>query len=171
MALFGTDSHTALGIYLNDHLAGSVAGVGLARRLSDDAGSLAKDVEEDRAALVEIMGALEVPVRKYKVGLGWVAEKAGRLKLNGRVVGKAPLSRVIELEMMLLGVEGKAAAWRTLRTLADVDSRLDAARLDTLIERAKSQLELLESLRVKAVGEVFGSAPFERHPVRPHGEV
>jgi hypothetical protein len=171
MGIFGKDRDTALGIYLNDHLAGAVAGVGLARRLSD-AGTIAEEVEEDRVALVELMRALDVPIRTYKVGMGWVAEKVGRLKPNGRLVGKAPLSRVVELEAMRLAVEGKAAGWRTLRSLADVDTRLDAARLDRLIERAMKQIEVLEALRIKAAAEVLGGdAPFERHPGRTPGEV
>ena len=43
-----------------------------------------------------------------------------------------------ELEILRLGVEGKAAGWRTLQTLADTDTRLDPARLDQLISRARS---------------------------------
>jgi hypothetical protein len=175
MGIFGKDRDAALAIYLNDHLAGAVAGVGLARRLADGGSipaDVANEIEEDRAALVDLMRTLDVPVRKYKAGLGWAAEKVGRLKLNGRLVGRAPLSRVLELETMRLGVEGKAAGWRTLRIRADVDTRLDGARLDRLIERAGKQIELLEAARITAAAEVFvGEAPFERHPVRPHGEV
>jgi hypothetical protein len=61
---------------------------------------------------------------------------AGRLKFNGRLLARSPLSDLEELELLLLGVEGKAAGWRTLRTLADTDTRLDAGRLDELISRA-----------------------------------
>ena len=50
--------------------------------------------------------------------------------------------------MLRLGVEGKAAGWRTLRVLADTDQRLEPARLDELIARARRQADLLEDLRV-----------------------
>ena len=50
--------------------------------------------------------------------------------------------------MLRLGVEGKAAGWRTLRTLADTDTRLDPGRLDELISRARRQADVLEDLRV-----------------------
>jgi uncharacterized coiled-coil protein SlyX len=53
-------------------------------------------------------------------------------------------------------VTGKAAGWRTLRTLADRDSRIDAARLDELIERASRQEDELESLRVIVADRVLG---------------
>ncbi len=140
-----------LGIYLNDHLAGATGGVELARRVAaarrgEEAGDallrFAADVAADRAALLDIMAALDVPVRAYKVYAGWIGEKAGRLKLNGRLLARSPLSSLEELELMRLGVTGKAAGWRTLRLLADADPRLDRDRLDELIARADSQLEL-----------------------------
>jgi hypothetical protein len=153
-----------LGIYLNDHLAGATGGVELARRMADarptgvDAAQLrrlAGDVAEDRASLIAVMQRLGVTVDQFKVALGWIGEKLGRLKLNGYLFGRSPLSTVIELEAMRLGVEGKAAGWRTLRTRADQDDRLDAAELDRLIERASGQIELLEALRVAAVQQAF----------------
>lgn len=154
-----------LGIYLNDHLAGATGGAELARRAaaarrSDEAGDtllrFAADVAADRAALLDIMAALDVPVRAYKVYAGWIGEKAGRFKLNGRLLGRSPLSSLEELEMMRLGVEGKAAGWRTLQLLADTDPRLDRARLMELIARAESQVKLLEDLRVRAARVVVG---------------
>lgn len=154
-----------LGIYLNDHLAGAVAGTGLVRRLAraerarpggDVLARLADEIEEDRAALVDMMAALEVPVRKYKTAAAWAGERLGRLKPNGRLVSRSPLSRVVELEMMRLGVEGKAAGWRTLRVRAESDSRLAAARLDALIIRARAQIDELERLRVRAAADAFG---------------
>jgi hypothetical protein len=70
-------------------------------------------------------------------GAAWIGEKAGRLKSNGRLFTRSPLSDLEELEMLRLGIEGKAAGWRTLRTLADTDTRLDPQRLDELISRAR----------------------------------
>jgi hypothetical protein len=156
---------TLLGIYLNDHLAGAVVGTNLARRLAagerewtkaDVLGRLADEIAEDRATLLDLMAALDVPVRHYKTWAGWTAERVGRLKLNGRLLSRSPLSRVLELEGMRLGVEGKAAGWRTLRTRAEADGRLDADRLDRLIERANAQIDQLEKLRIEAAAEVFG---------------
>jgi hypothetical protein len=154
-----------LGIYLNDHLAGATGGVELARRVAtarrrDEAGDalrhFAADIAADRAALLEIMAALGVPVRAYKVCAGWIGEKAGRLKLNGRLLSRSPLSSLEELEIMRLGVTGKAAGWRTLRLLADTDPRLDRVRLDELIARADSQVVLLEDLRMRAARLALG---------------
>jgi hypothetical protein len=157
-----------LGIYLNDHLAGATGGTELARRVaaahqSSETGEtvrrLAMDVAADRAALLDLMAVLAVPVRAYKVYAGLIGERAGRLKLNGRLLARSPLSSLEELELLRLGVTGKAAGWRTLRLLAETDPRLDRGRLDELIARADSQLELLEDLRVRAAQVVLGQGP------------
>jgi hypothetical protein len=105
------------------------------------------------------MAVLGIKVRRYKVGAAWIGEKAGRLKLNGHLFARSPLSDLEELEILRLGVEGKAAGWRTLRTLADSDARLDPARLDELISRARRQADVLEDLRVAAASQVVGARP------------
>jgi hypothetical protein len=157
-----------LGIYLNDHLAGATGGVELARRMAASRRPvadghtlrhLAADAAADRAALLEIMAALGIPVRAYKVYAGWIGEKAGRLKLNGRLLNRSPLSGLEELEIMYLAVMGKAAGWRTLRLVAETDPRLDRGRLDELIARADGQLELLENLRVRAARSALCPGP------------
>jgi hypothetical protein len=151
-----------LGIYLNDHLAGATAGVGLARRLADaeagwapDLGRIAREIREDRSALLELMRLLDVRLQRHKSVLAWAGEKAARLKPNRRLVRRSPLSRVLELEAMRLGVEGKVAGWRTLREVAETEPRLPAARLDALLARARAQAEDLEKLRMRAVTEAL----------------
>jgi hypothetical protein len=151
-------------IYLNDHLAGATTGLELARRaaganegseLGDFLERLVDEIAEDRAELETIMRELDVGRDRLKVVAGWTAEKAGRLKLNGRLVGYSPLSRVVELEGLLIGVTGKRAMWRALRDLADRDARLDPARLDGLIKRADRQRSGLERQRRRAAASAL----------------
>lgn len=155
-----------LRIYLNDHLAGAAVGTERARSLAeseaerdpalaDAVAPIADEIAEDRADLLQIMRSLDVPVRRYKIVAGRLAERVGRLKANGRVVRRSPLTPMLELELLRLGVEGKAAAWRTLRRLADADDRLDPVHLDGLLERADRQLETLEQLRLRQVTDTF----------------
>jgi len=155
-----------LAIYLNDHLAGATGGVELARRMTvwyPIAGQqatlerLAADIGQDRQVLLGLMAVLGMPIRRYKIGVAWAAEKAGRLKLNGSLVSRSPLSNLEELELLRLGVEGKAAGWRTLRELAKVDDRLEPSALDELITRAREQASLLEELRVQAAAQLIGA--------------
>jgi hypothetical protein len=76
---------------------------------------------------------------------------------------RSPLSALGETELLRLGVEGKAAGWRSLRSLAERDNRLDADRLDDLLDRAKRQSARLETLRVAVAERVLampaGGAP------------
>lgn len=154
-----------LSIYLNDHLAGATAGANLARRAAgSNEGSgygsvleaIATEIEEDRAALVDLMQRLSVRHDRLKTALAWGAERAGRLKLNGRLLGYSPLSRLEEIEMLSLGVEGKLALWRALLTTHGSDPRLADVELDELIDRARSQRRRLERLRVRAADEALG---------------
>lgn len=153
-----------LAIYLNDHLAGSTSGRELCRRAAethrgstagDVLAHLAEEIREDREELLRLMRALDIPVRHYKTAAGWAGERLGRLKLNGRLARRSPLSSVVELEGLRLGVEGKTAVWETLRALADRDERLDAHLLDRLLERARRQAAALDRLRVTRAREVL----------------
>jgi hypothetical protein len=150
------DRRTPLAVYLNDHLAGATSGTALARRMArvftaDEAqklGALAAEIAQDRRTLVRLMADLGVPLHRWKIWAGWTGEKVGRLKTNGHLVRRAPVSSLLELEMLRLGVEGKAAVWRTLRLLAARDRRLDAGELERLLERASRQVNVLERLRL-----------------------
>ena len=155
-----------LGIYLNDHLAGSVTGVELARRargsnehteLGDFLATVVNDIEDDRRSLMDIMDQLGIRKDPAKRALAWVTEKAGRLKPNGQITGYSPLSRLIELEGLTLGVTGKLALWKALRRLSDSETQLDSAVLDRLIERAEEQQGALEERRLAAAQEALGA--------------
>lgn len=147
-----------LGIYLNDHLAGATAGVELARRLrgsnaSDpDFGpplsSLCEEVEADREALEEAMALLRVGRSRLKPLLAAAGERLGRLKLNGQLRGYSPLSRLIELEVLQLGVAGKRRMWRALEHTHAAE--LSAVDPGSLAERASQQLRKVEALHLKA---------------------
>lgn len=165
-----------LAIYLNDHLMGATGGVELARRIvasqpdgeaKEQLRRIADEIAEDRAALVMIMRRLGIRADRLRVALGWVGEKAGRLKFNGTLLSRSPLSSVLELEAMRLGVEGKAAGWRTLQAISMHDGRLDTEHLDHLIARATEQIDTLERLRI-AAAEVL--VPTSRKVAAPQQE-
>lgn len=153
-----------LAIYLNDHLAGATVGRELARRAASsnrnhpDYGSflsdLAREIDEDRRALLTIMSRLNVKVDRLKVLAGWGGEKVGRLKLNGRLRGYSPLSRVVELEALSLGVHGKLSLWRSLDRL-NLGTQTADTDLVELQRRAQDQLERIEAHRQHAVDEAL----------------
>lgn len=153
-----------LAIYLNDHLAGATAGRELARRAAQNnrasshgsfLADLADEIDADRRTLLEIMRVLHVGVDRIKILAGWGAEKLGRLKFNGQLPGYSPLSRIVELEALSLGVHGKLALWRTLRELDLAELTSAPVSLADLIIRAEQQFAGLESHRLQAVAQAF----------------
>ena len=141
-----------LRIYLQDHHAASAGGVALARRALGPSHPLAKQIARDRDALERVMRQLAVTPSALKVGIVRVAERVGRLKLNGRIFERSPLSSVVELETLVVGVRGKQALWAALQragiSLEDVD-------LDALVESARAQGAELEALRLSAAANAF----------------
>jgi hypothetical protein len=87
----------------------------------------------------------------------WVGEKVARLKLNGQLRGYSPLSRVVELEALSVGVAGKLALWQSLASVPALSERLSGFDLDQLAERARRQRTEIEEQRVNAARETFGS--------------
>jgi hypothetical protein len=147
-----------LAIYLNDHLAGSTAGLELARRLhgsnEDDPefgpvlAEIRDEIEAERETLQAVMEQLGVGESKLKPALAVIGERLGRFKPNGQLLGYSPLSRLYELEFLQLGVSGKRRLWRALEhTHAD---ELSEFKLDALAELATGQLRRLEALHLKA---------------------
>lgn len=155
-----------LAIYLNDHLAGATAGHELARRTAASNRSspygpyldeLAREIDADRRSLLRIMSTLNVRKDPLKICAAWGAEKVARLKPNGRLRSYSPLSRVVELEGLALGVRGKLGLWRSLQRLQPQLAGVDQAELTALCERAEAQLGRLEDLRLDAVSEAFSN--------------
>ena len=153
-----------LRIYLNDHSAGALTGIELAKRcLKNNEGTelgkylrtFVAELEEDRSELHQVMDALGFTHDKVKSGMGWAAEKAGRLKLNGQLTGYSPLSRLWEIEGLVLGVTGKRSLWRSLKQVAERDPRVAVVDLDRLEKRAQAQLEELERHRLEAARDAF----------------
>jgi hypothetical protein len=150
-----------LSIYLNDHFAGSVVGLELARRARDSNpdGELGRaltevcaEIEADRETLTELMDRLGVGRSPVKPAGAWVGEKLGRLKLNGRLRGYSPLSRVVELEGLCTGIAGKQMLWRSLERSLDTVPGFD---FEALAERAAAQRERLEAHRLEAASTAF----------------
>jgi len=158
--------HKLLGIYLNDHLAGSTVGVELAKRAAkenqgtpygDVLTQVAAEIDEDRDALQRLMDALEIKRDHPKVMAGWVAEKLGRLKPNGQILGYSPLSRLVELESLALGITGKLSLWEALTEVAGEDARIDLEELQRLSERAERQRKQVWEARQRAAREAFAA--------------
>jgi hypothetical protein len=151
-----------LSTYLNDHLAGSTAALELARRsarsnqgtsLGELLDQLATEIAEDKRVLEGLMDRVGVRVDRTKTAAAWAAEKLGRFKLNGRVFSYSPLSRLEELELLVLAVEGKILLWRSLERWGG--QTLPSTELQELIKRGRSQRQRLERRRLDAVADAL----------------
>jgi hypothetical protein len=157
--------HKLLGIYLNDHLAASTAGVELVERVAaqhdGDRGTeltrLADDIAQDREELRALMGRLEVSEDPVKTAAGWLGEKAGRLKPNAHLVSRSPLSDVLELETLRAGTAARIAGFQVLRAVAVHDERLAREELERLLDRAEDQAERLYKLHLQLAQENLAS--------------
>jgi uncharacterized protein (UPF0548 family) len=116
-----------LAVYLRDHHALLVALRELARRLSapsrtDEHRAFAVEVarisDDDIACLAGFLSRLEAAPSRTLPKAVWAAEKVGRLKLNGRVIRRSPLSAVTELEGCRLLLESSRALWSGLEHLS-----------------------------------------------------
>lgn len=156
---------TYIGIYLNDHLAAGAAGIELAKRcrrsnegtpLADDLTQIIREIEEDAATVrkcLELVGGKPNPA---KIAATRAGEFVGRLKLNGQLRGYSPLSRLLELEMLISGIDGR----RSLLTALTVADRPELASFDfaALADRAAAQRDRLipyhrDAARVALAGD------------------
>ena len=150
------DRRRHIGTFLNDHLAGSTIGIERARstRASNQGTEFAaplarvcEEIEGDRDSLLAIIDELGVSRSKVKPALGGIGERVGRLKPNGQLRGYSPLGRVIDLEVLILGVSGKLRLWAVLGEVLDGESSAD---LHALTRRADGQRSTLEDLQLRA---------------------
>jgi hypothetical protein len=156
-----------LSIYLNDHLTAVTAGTEVAgRSASNNEGTplggflneVRSALDAERAVLIELMERLGLRRDRVKESAGWAAEKVGRLKMNGSFLRYSPLSRITELEALLLTAEATAAMWRALAELLGGDPEhreLDFAARATGMESLR---ERIEGARRPVVVEAFGAA-------------
>jgi len=155
------ERETLLRIYVNDHLGAAAAGGARARRtlrnnrdgeLGRFLSGLVREIEEDRTSLERVLRTIGAPRNPVKEGVAKLAERVARLKLNGRVRGYSDLSRLLELEGLLVGVDAKRALWCSLQQTG----RALSVDLDELVARAERQRDALEEHRVAAARRALG---------------
>lgn len=164
----GVAHRDLLAVYVNDHLASAAGGIELVgRMIGEHRGSrweaplrqLLDELRQEKTDLTATARSLDLPVRQYKQAAVWVAEKLSRLKLNGHLLSRSPLSSLVEFEFLASAVRGKRSGFETLRIAAEVDDRIDPVLLDALISQANRQYHWLTDARREVAAEVFGGDP------------
>ena len=151
----------SIAIYLRNHEAAARGGVDLFRRTqagqrgrpwAGELHALRDEVEEDQRTLQDLMRRAGVRPDML-LGLAIrAAERAGRLKPNGSLLRRSPVSDLVELEALLSAVDAKAAGWRALQAAGSVGSQ---AELGALVARAVEQHRRLEAVHTQAAAEVL----------------
>jgi hypothetical protein len=158
-----------LGLYLSDHLSGSTAGVSRIQRMAEvyagtpvsaDLARVSAELQRERDLLEGLIHDLGVRQRPHRQAAAWLAEHAGRLKLNGRIVRRSPMTMVLEAELMRAAILGKIGGWQTLEELAP-DLGLDPATFQKLSDEARGQIDALSRVHDHA----------RRNAFRRHGDV
>jgi hypothetical protein len=153
-----------LGIYMNDQLASGLVFREVAHRaarenagteLGDSLARVATAIAQDIETFERLMERLGLKLSRVKPRLAIATERLARLKLNGRLVGYSPLSRFVELDFLVMGIEGKKILWANLADLARLRDRLPGVDFDALIGRADRQLAELEPFHRAAGRDVL----------------
>jgi hypothetical protein len=149
-----------LAIYLRNHEAAAGGGADLFGRLSRSQRDrpwgpelvvLADEVAQDLASLRGLMAAWGVRPDALAGLAVRAGERVGRLKPNGRVLQRSPLSDLVEVEAALDAVHAKACGWRALRAAAPAAP----ADLDELERRADDQLTRLRAIHATVAAAVL----------------
>jgi hypothetical protein len=153
---------SALRIYLQNHEAAARAGIDLSRRAAHNQreqahGPLLADlsdaIREDRKRLLLIMKSVHVAANPVLGAVLQMGERVGRLKPNGRVVRRAPLSDLIEIEALIDAVTAKRTGWYAL---AAASLRVPvASQVAELITRADDQLSRLRPIHATVAARVL----------------
>lgn len=161
------DRHELLGAYVNDHLGGSAGGLELLRfivgsnpgtEIARDLTPIIEELKEERRVLQALLQRLGVRADPARQVVGWVGEKAARLRFAKVVTRDPDLSRLLELEAMSAAVEAKDGLWRAL--LAEVEHpALSDVPLAELTAQAGRQREVLERHRLAAARSAFRTSP------------
>lgn len=153
-----------LRIYLSDHLSAFSGERELVQRcrsensegpLADLLERLGAELEDQQRILRDVLKRIGGSESRLKQGIAWVAEKAGRLKLNDSLLQYSPLSRVLELEALSAAALERTALWETLDTVAAVDPRLEGTTFSFFQQQSQAHLDELLAQRRLAIQQAF----------------
>jgi uncharacterized protein Smg (DUF494 family) len=153
-----------IGVYLNDHLAGSVSALEMLGHLepaypelADFVARLRADIEEDQAELKALLQKLGIGRSLLRRAAGWLTEKIAELKLRLDDPAKGALRLLEALETLSLGIEGKRGLWLALEKASALNPNLQGLNYERLRKRAEDQRARVEQERLKAALAVFGT--------------
>lgn len=156
-----------LRIYLNDHLAGSVAALELIDHLTETFQGetletffvhLRDDIARDQETLEGLLKAIDEQASTVRRAGAWVAEKLSRLKIRLSDSEKDQLGLLNALEVLILGITGKRALWQALAASSESSPQVRGLDYAQLEQRAIEQLDRVNAKRLEVARTVFGDS-------------
>ena len=154
-----------LAVYVNDHLAGSAAGLTLMDDLATRAEgtalepklrALAAEVREDQQLLRDTLDRLAAGERRIAQAAAWMGEKVSEKRLALAARNHPALALLEGLESIALGLQGKLGIFRVLAELGPLDPRLAGLPYGARADRTVIQHGMIEAERRAAAREAFG---------------
>jgi hypothetical protein len=148
-----------LKIYVTDHLALLVGETELAERChrSNEEGTLglflqelSADLHAEQQLLKEMLERIGGSQSLVKQGMAWLAEKAGRFKLNDALLEYSDLSRLVELETLSVAAHERRSFWENLEAARGADTRLSQIGFAAQQQQALRHAEALTKHRLDA---------------------
>lgn len=166
-------SEDLLNLYISDHLTGATAGEERLYRMAQDfvdtpvfakLSEVAEEIRAERTLLKNIIHDLGLKQKPYRQAVSWVGERVGRLKLNGKILERSPMTMVLEAELMRSAIMGKIGGWQTLREHA-TELNLDPEVFQELEDSAWQQISALDDVHAYARRHAFreGHDLFDPH--------
>ena len=153
-----------LAIYLNDHLAGSVAALAL---IDDMVGAiqdeplktflskLEKEIQEEQQILRATIQAKGFKEGSLKKAVAWLGEKATSPKFGGTGDEKSGLAIMQGLEVLYIGITGKLLQWRAFQAAIAPEVQRLGINLEALQQRAEQQRSTVEGFRLAYARKAF----------------
>lgn len=154
-------------VHLRNHWTAATGAVDFAARVANshrgervgpDLADVAAQVSEDRRSLREVMRAVDARTGVALPLAARVGERIGRLKPNGHLLTRSPVTDVLELEALRGATCLKGAGWDTLLAFAPAEPRLPVALIERLRARADEQGRILSRVQVQLAAG-WGSPP------------
>lgn len=151
-------SRDLLQLYMSDHLTGATAGANRINRMANDfvdtpmfshLGQLVDEISAERDFLERLINDLGLEQKPHRQAVAWMGERVGRLKGNGRILDRSPMTMLLETELMRGAVTGKLGGWQVLLEHAETLG-LDPEVFESLIEMTENQIKLLDEIHAYA---------------------
>ncbi|MBT1001571.1 hypothetical protein KIH31_03055 [Paenarthrobacter sp. DKR-5] len=145
----------ALARYLHSHQIAAASG----ERLFEQAAKVWKDtpqyealarlaveVDEDKAELDALAHRLNAGISAPKNVIAWLGSQISKVDPINPFRTPHGATGQLELEALVTAVTGKSLLWETLQLVARSDSRIDAGRMQELLDRADRQIRELKDI-------------------------